>query len=525
MYIHYVMTNHNLDDMTELTDDFDNDAIFRQGIDTNCAAPITNINDTKQINSSAIEALHWENQQIGLYSCLATFVIFGSSSTFSTYFRCYMLLIVPGLFAGRGRALLMTISVGLLLDGPIASLNTNIQLVTKAFVCMYEQMKVLACRYKSSYSTIFDNVISTLRRIHEETERKLTEIANQAADQARGVKEKAEKARDEMKAELSKLKEVIDKAKRILNAPQYGCKGVMKGLSSVLSLGGLLPRPPAEKACGVNIIPDVSADVPNFNMDQLVEWTRKLFPNMDPLDINTISVGDLLQNQSLGNIKDKLISATQRFFDILEWVFARIKIGFYLLSIFYMLFQANRYLVKYLSNDSFDNMFVNETLDDGFREKLLPLRNWELKEKYQMTSTKRCVKLSHKEYQRIGLLVTPSLLFTLTTIGIIVADHLFASFIDVLKEHGKFGISFNGMEQGIELNGLLTEVANDGEIPILSLKLDAFDLSTDPCLPVPVKTDWKQLAPLIALVGISLISCFVDAYMQRLRSKRIIFYN
>ena len=183
-----------------------------------------------------------------------------------------------------------------------------------------------------------------------------------------------------------------------------------------------------------------------------------------------------------------------------------------------MLFRANQYLVQYLSNDSYDNMFVNETLDDGYNDKLLPLRNWERKEKYQLTTTRKCVQLKEEEYKRIGLLVTPPLLFLLTTIGIIMADYLFASFIDVLKEHGKFGISFNGMEQGIELNGLLTEAA-DGAVPILNLKLEAFDLSTDPCLPVPVRTNWKQLAPLIGLVAASLISCFLDAYIQRLRSQ------
>ena len=183
-----------------------------------------------------------------------------------------------------------------------------------------------------------------------------------------------------------------------------------------------------------------------------------------------------------------------------------------------MLFRANQYLVQYLSDDSFDNMFVNDALDEGFSEKLLPLRNWEMKEKYQMTTTRKCMKLRKEEYKRIGLLVTPSLLFLLMTIAIIMADYLFASFIDVLKEHGKFGISFNGMEQGVELNGLLTETVN-GEIPILNLKLEAFDLSTDPCLPVPTRTDWTQLAPLIGLVGASLISCFLDAYIQRLRSQ------
>ena len=115
-----------------------------------------------------------------------------------------------------------------------------------------------------------------------------------------------------------------------------------------------------------------------------------------------------------------------------------------------------------------------------------------------MTSTKKCMKLSSKEYKKIGLLVIPPLLFTIATIAIISGDQLFASFIDVMKEHGKFGITFTGMNHGIELNGLLSEVEN-GTIPMLDLQLEAFDLSTDPCLPVSVKTDWKKLLPLILL--------------------------
>ena len=135
-----------------------------------------------------------------------------------------------------------------------------------------------------------------------------------------------------------------------------------------------------------------------------------------------------------------------------------------------------------------------------------------------MTSTKKCMKLSTQEYKSIGLRIIVPLLFFLATIAIIVGDHLFASFIDVLKENGKFGISFNGMEQGVQLNGLLDE-ADNGEIPMLNLNLAAFDLSTDPCLPKPLKTDGVKLIPLIILVVLSLVSCFLESYIQRLRSQ------
>ena len=133
-----------------------------------------------------------------------------------------------------------------------------------------------------------------------------------------------------------------------------------------------------------------------------------------------------------------------------------------------------------------------------------------------MTSTKKCMKLSTQEYKSIGLRIIVPLLFFLATIAIIVGDYLFASFIDVLKENGKFGISFNGMEQGVQLNGLLDKDDND---LMLNLNLAAFDLSTDPCLPKPLKTDWVKLIPLIVLVVLSLVSCFLESYIQRLRSQ------
>ena len=480
-------------------------------------------NQTKEINNTAMEALLWENQKIGMYSAGATFVAFASGSYASTYVRCYMLLIVPGLFAGRGRALLMTISVGLLLDGPIANLNTNIQLVSNSFVCMYEQMQVLACKYKASFSHIFDKLIDNLEKIHQETEERMTQLAQNCSSYL----EEANRIKNETEQKLIKVQEEINEVKQKTEQVKSDtCSGWQFGdiMQNAAYTFGLAGKPHRLLQCDnikslKRMMPDVSkyASVEN-NLEELVSWVKKLHPDMDPLGINKNNIGDLLQGQSIESIRGKLISSSQHFFDVLMYIFSHIKVGFYLLSLLYMLYQANSYLVKYLSDDAFDNMFVNGTLDEGFSEKLLPLRKWESKEKYQMTSTKKCMKLSSKEYKKIGLLVIPPLLFTIATIAIISGDQLFASFIDVMKEHGKFGITFTGMNHGIELNGLLNEVEN-GTIPMLDLQLEAFDLSTDPCLPVPVKTDWKKLLPLILLVTISLVTCFMDAYLSRLRSQ------
>lgn len=42
---------------------------------------------------------------------------FGIGSLVSKHFRCYLVLLLPSLFSGRGRFLLLTVAVGILLDG------------------------------------------------------------------------------------------------------------------------------------------------------------------------------------------------------------------------------------------------------------------------------------------------------------------------------------------------------------------------------------------------------------------------
>ena len=48
---------------------------------------------------------------------------------------------------------------------------------------------------------------------------------------------------------------------------------------------------------------------------------------------------------------------------------------------------------------------------------------------------------------------------------------------------GKYGISFDGMEQGFKLGDMLGPGRNKD---IATLKIEAFDLKTDPCLPKPI---------------------------------------
>ena len=46
-------------------------------------------------------------------------------SVWSKRLRCSLILILPGLFSGRGRAMLMTLAAGVLIDGPVTGISYN----------------------------------------------------------------------------------------------------------------------------------------------------------------------------------------------------------------------------------------------------------------------------------------------------------------------------------------------------------------------------------------------------------------
>ena len=69
------------------------------------------------------------------------------------------------------------------------------------------------------------------------------------------------------------------------------------------------------------------------------------------------------------------------------------------------------------------------------------------------------------------------------------------------------------MEQGFKLGDMLENK------DIVTLKIEAFDLKTDPCLPKPLFTEHMKLAPLIVIMLCCFISCILDAYCARWRSK------
>ena len=64
---------------------------------------------------------------------------------------------------------------------------------------------------------------------------------------------------------------------------------------------------------------------------------------------------------------------------------------------------------------------------------------------------------------------------------------------------------------------MFTSFLDDGEIA--SLKIEAFNVTTDQCLPRPEKTNKFQLFWIILIMVFSIVTCLFDVYFARWRSR------
>ena len=104
-----------------------------------------------------------------------------------------------------------------------------------------------------------------------------------------------------------------------------------------------------------------------------------------------------------------------------------------------------RYIIMYRSDDSFDNKYIDDNIKKkwkkGDESKLTPLRKWEEEEKYQVTAS---YKLTKSEMKGILVKLFPSLIFSTVSVALMIADGALYSFMNIIEENGKYGLSFPG---------------------------------------------------------------------------------
>ena len=118
------------------------------------------------------------------------------------------MLIMPGMLAGRGRAILSTVALGLLIAGPVSNVNYNINQVIESIFCMYNSMKNMACRFTNQIQVDMNYIASMTKEIQQKIKGNLKEIQEEAkkASDARELKEHL----DNVKKDLERVKNIFD---------------------------------------------------------------------------------------------------------------------------------------------------------------------------------------------------------------------------------------------------------------------------------------------------------------------------
>ena len=57
-----------------------------------------------------------------------------------------------------GRSLMLTAAMGIVLDGPVRSINYNLEQIVNSLSCMYNEMSQLACHYQVQFTSILGGI-------------------------------------------------------------------------------------------------------------------------------------------------------------------------------------------------------------------------------------------------------------------------------------------------------------------------------------------------------------------------------
>ena len=468
------------------------------------------------------EKITFRNHRIGLYTSCAFTLSIGTASIFSTHTRCIMMLIMPGIVTGRGRGFLLTMVVGLLIEGPINSINYNINQIIESTVCMYKSMKNMACHFSDQIQRAMKYTTLILKEFQEKMIEDLKRIQEEVKQASDAVEKDLERRKRELQERINKAKKDLKKIKNIfksIGSPCSVAESVFQGLKHTFDFLSKRRRR-SVKICG-SVIPFPDINIGNMDvgsMNQLNGWIKDLVPGFKVELGDVPDIEKLLNAPSVVDIREKMLNIVNNLFNKLVYL-KYAKKFFLLYSLIFLTLSAVRYLLSYYSDDSFDNKFIDDNVRKLWKqenhEKLTPLRRWELIEKYQVSAS---VKLSKKELKGILIKAFPTIIMVVITLFLMIGDYALNELLKTLLVNGKFAISFAGMEEGFGAEAMFNAFNKDRTWNMKPLNLKKVDLSTDPCLPRPLVTDKMKNIFLGVLLFAMLLSSIFDVYAMRLRA-------
>ena len=461
-----------------------------------------------------------------MYSVTIGFSVFNFLtvlSVFSRRLRCIMVLILPGTITGRGRAILVAATFTMLVEGPINSISYNMMQVVESHTCMYEATKSTSCLMQDVMAQTTeiisdrrDEFQRQLRQIEKNIERATGETRRVLEEQQRNLNEKV----DAIQNKLENARDAIS----AITSPCKAVKSFISGSSDFFNpfteheFPSRRKRRSTDSCPGISPFPKNIIDTDLDSMEELKAWVEDLSSDQLPPHPTLDEMQKLFPDiPNISGIREEILTAISSVFGVVKLYIAALKRVVSAVSLLLLIYMSNEYFTNYYSDDSFDNMFIDDNIRILWHSnveqypKLTPLRNWEKNKGYRVSTSP---KISKKEWKSILVKMIPTSTGLLITVIILFIDYGLAKSLSGLTSHGKYAISFKGMEDGKTLE----EVFPKSFFNYSSLEVEKIDLSTEPCLPRPMFTKPGKFVSLSVLFVVMMVSGIFDVYCSRVRA-------
>ncbi|XP_060080961.1 LOW QUALITY PROTEIN: DC-STAMP domain-containing protein 2-like [Ylistrum balloti] len=512
------------------------------------------------------------------YATLGCTLLFCIGLASSVHCRCIGLLMVPSLASARGRALLLTIIISILLSGPIQNISNNAKEVSAAMAC--------------SMGVIYNQ--------SESLKNQLQEPINQAADQIeentkglRDIGNAIESAFGPIASAINAIDSGAQDAKAVLNAASVECKRLFtdaytscvseisnaktKCVSTLGSLG--LKRKRRDTA---NQLKEFMLEHKHVTLALLMKGEHHRFKRGLTDVCNILDVTGVCEVVNIGSVAcspvealDSAANAIARevekgvqeieswfAFDVIkelglsglanatktprefidevdsslnnniDWVQFGVTLltNLLALSLVLLFIQSFVYLKYYISRDEYNNIYITSAFKAFDKERetkgesfILPLRK---REKRMYTDTKS-LKMSPAELRSSTVGIIQVILHMIFAFLIVFFDYILYYCVYLINRYGRVNIELTGQ------SSILLQITGTGEIAkvmrsfITGINLynvyDA-DFNVTSCLPNPAEPNFNLFYAYAVVYSLAIIAVLSQSYSLRLRRKICAYY-
>ncbi|XP_006814964.1 DC-STAMP domain-containing protein 2-like [Saccoglossus kowalevskii] len=473
----------------------------------------------------------------GLAVLLGAFLSFGLA--FSSPVRCMVLLMIPQLFSSTGRIVLLAYAMLLVMSGPMANINNNLNIASKSQACgsalAYNQSQEIFNMATAPLSVVIDSV--------EEVVESMKEIVREVKTSFEGIADALDAVGDSIQTSIDWLNGIVDKCNEKMGAPETLCREKFQDAEKkckripVINIAcGVISL--VENVCAVAGIGKLFCLIPGAIVGLIVstittgctmvldELEKEFYVNVDishnfSYDANTSKT----VSQITEGISREIEKRTRIFSTILMWASRGLA-----LTILWIFLKAWIYRRKYLAKDRFDNCYITSLfveMDDKRmamdKETILPLRRME-RGKFIRPFSLRLARM-----ERFSMITGLVLWFAqgLWTALIMSADYGAHWLLHMIAVHATVKTqaqSTHDVRMRVDGEGLLADlyrVVISGFDPMTGRN---FSVDTTKCLPMARPPDIPLYSTIGTIYGIALFLVLTEAYGLRLRRVVAAYY-